>query len=157
MTSIGMDLAIDRDWINGLNAGRKADRQLLTMALETIARAHGAVIERRDEKPVPGYSGASIYLRMTIGGVGVQTSISNLHGGYQGLASWFNDYSDGHRGARDFSGRFAVAVGDGTSISSGRRHHKATSCGPDWYSLAKAIDAGLMLAARGDAFEPSVT
>lgn len=150
----GTEAIIDAEWINALNASRKADREALALAFETIARAHGATVVRREEKPCAGYSGAGIYLNFTLGGVGVQTSISNLHGGFHGLASWFNDYSDGHRGARDFSGTFNAAVGE----YSGRPHHKATSCGRDWLALAKYLDAGLRVAARGEAFaQPSAT
>lgn len=150
------EAAIDAEWINGLNASRKADREALALAFETIARAHGAKVERREEKPCAGYSGAGIYLNFSLNGVGVQTSISNLHGGFHGLASWFNDYasrSPASRGALDFSSAFNVAVGE----YSGRPHHKATSCGRDWLALAKYLDGGLRVAARGEAFRPSAT
>lgn len=140
---------IDRDWINGLNAGRKVDREQLALALDAIATVHGAKIERRDDRPNPGYRGCSIYLRITLNGVGASVSLDNLHGGSLALIHWYNDYGDGGRECRDLTSRFASAV----RASSGRSPHKATSCCDDWHALATALDRGLCLAARGEAFE----
>ena len=51
--------------------------------------------------------------------------------------------------ACDFTPRFCRGVLD---LGSKYTFHKATSLPGDWYSLAMALDGGLMLAARGEAF-----
>lgn len=139
---------VNPEWINNLNAGRKADREVLATAFETIARAHGATIERREDKPNPGFRGCEISLRIALNGVGAHVDFSDLHGGSQALIHWFNtEYP-----ARDLTQHFAVAVRAGGNRSS----HKATSFSDDWYGLAMAFDAGLQSAARGEAFgEPT--
>jgi len=138
---------IERDWINDLNAGRKADREALALAFTTIAGAWGATVERRDTAAMSGYSGAGIVLRFALNGVGAMLDIDNLHGGKYALIAWFNtEYP-----SRDFSSKLTTGVGDYNA----RAHHKATSCGDDWYSIAMFLDGGLMVAARGDAFRPS--
>lgn len=144
----GARAQIDRNWIDGLNAGRKVDREQLAMAFEAIATAHGAKVVRRNEAPNPGWRGCSIGLRIVLNGVGASVNIDNLHGGGVALIHWHNDYSEGQK-CRDLTARFASAV----RASSGRSPHKATSCCEGWYSLAMALDAGLSLAARGEAFE----
>lgn len=143
----------DRERMNGLNASNKPGREALAQTFCAVAKLHGAMIERRDERAVPGFSGQGIHLAFAVGGVGASLSLSSLHGGDRGLISWHNDYGDGHRRARDFSSLFNAAVGE----CSGRRHHKATTCCNDWAGLAMALDRGLCSAARGEAFEPSDT
>lgn len=147
----GGPAVIDRDWINGLNAGRKPEREILALALETIAKVHGAKVERREEAPNPGFRGHSVGLRIALNGVGAMVNVDNLHGGACALIHWHNDYGEGRRECRDLNSHFAVAV----RASSGRSPHKATTCCDDWYALALCLDAGLLLAARGEAFEPS--
>lgn len=141
---------IERAYINGLDAGRKAEREVLALVLTTIASAHRATIERRIEPRHPGYHSGSIGLRIALNGVGANVDISNIHGGKYALIHWYNDYSDG-RNTRDFSGRFRAE----TAAYGGGSSHKATSGGNDWNALAMSLDAGLRLAARGEAFEPS--
>lgn len=146
--SDGTGTRIEREWINPLCASRKAEREVLAMAFETIARAHGAEIVRRETTPTAGYCGAGIDLKISRGGVGALLSIDNLHGGTYAIISWHNtEYP-----ARNFTSRFCVNVGD---RGQSRPHHKSTSCPDDWYSLAMFLDAGLYLAARGEAFEPA--
>lgn len=129
-----------------LDAGRKADREKIARILIDLAKRHGAQVERRDESPNLGYHGAGIHLVFAVGGVGASLSVDNLHGGGTSLISWFNtDYPP-----RDFSALFGICVGS----PPGNRHHKATSLPRDWYSLAMFLEGGLLLAARGDAFEP---
>ena len=84
-------------------------------------------------------------------------SISNLHGGDGAIISWFNDHTADHRDGiafrtRYYSPRFNRDVGQ----AGGRPHHKATSYGT-WFGLAFSLDAGLYLAARGEAFEVQAT
>lgn len=148
---------VDRMWISALNANRKPDREQLAMALTTLASARGALVIRRDTPATRGFGGAGIDLSITLNGVGALISIDNLHGGRYNLISWYNDYSAGRRPCRGFSARFATCVGDTPPMGGGRTHHKATSCGGDWYSVAMFLDGGLMLAARGTAFEPETT
>lgn len=133
--------------LHARNASRKSDRELLALALELIARRHGAEVQRRDTPRNPGYSGAGIDLEFKLDGVGAMLAIDNLHGGEYALISWFNTRYP----VRHFTTRFCVAVGENLIT---RPHHKATSCPPDWYSLAMALDAGLMLAACDGAFRP---
>jgi hypothetical protein len=145
----GGPAVIDRDWINGLNAGRKPEREILALALETIAKVHGAKIVRREEPANPGFRGQSIGLRIALNGVGAMVNIDDLHGGTHGLIHWHNDYSEGNRECRDLTARFKAhvrAFGGGSS-------HKATTGGADWNALALCLDAGLLLASRGEAFE----
>lgn len=151
---------IDREWINGLNANRKPDREALAMAFTTIANAHGATVERRDIEPNPGFRGCSIDLTISCGGVGAVVDFSNLYGGTHSLISWYTDYSvklSERRGAMLFSQRFALDVGDGNTLRGGGLHNKATTCCATWEGLAISFDKGLRKAARGEAFEPSAT
>jgi hypothetical protein len=137
---------IDRDWIDALNAARKADREQIAMALKTIASARGASVELQHREGSRGYCGQGIDLRIACKGVGAHIGISDLHGGEWVLISWFNDTHP----SRDFTTAFQVAVRSG---GNNRPHHKATSHPRDWYSLAMMLDAGLSLAARGEAFD----
>jgi hypothetical protein len=147
----GNPLWCDREWLNGLNGGRKAEREILAMAFETIAVAHGAAVERREEGPNPGFRGHSIGLRIALNGVGAMVNIDDLHGGSRALIHWYNDYSEG-RQCRDLTARFKTHV----RAFGGGSPHKATTGGAAWADLALCLDAGLLLAARGEAFEPSV-
>lgn len=136
---------IDRDRLNGCNAGRKADRERIADVLCAIAERRGAKVDRHDSPPTAGYCGAGIDLRFSLNGVGAMVDIDNLHGGEWSLVHWHNtEYPP-----RDFASRFCRHVGD---TWRGRPHHKATSHPANWYSLAMMLDAGLLLAARGDAF-----
>lgn len=149
VTDEGCD--IDHDWIDGLNAARKADREQLALAFETIASARGATVTRRHSGAVQGFCGQGIHLGFACKGVGAHVGIHDLHGGEWALISWFNDTHP----ARNFSRRFQAAVASG---GNSRPHHKATSHPRDWYSLAMMLDSGLSLAASGRAFEePSAT
>ena len=129
-------------WINPLKASRKLDRELLASALLALAERQGAEVERRDTPRNPGYSGAGIDLKFELGGVGARASIVD-----HALISWFNTQYP----SRNFTTRFCVCVGD---LGQFKPHHKATSCPADWFSLAMFLEGGLMLAARGEAFEP---
>ena len=145
----GVQMVVDRDTLNAKCASRKADREFIARALIGLMERHGAQLERRDDGPNPGYHGASICLRFTLNGVGARLDIDNLHGGDWSLIHWHNtEYP-----VRNFTSRFCVNVGD---LGRSRPHHKATSHPRDWYSLAMSLDAGLCLAARGDAFEPAI-
>lgn len=156
-------MEIDRNKLNAWNASRKTERVAIADTLEAIARERGAsVTVRRDEPRNPGYCGAGIDIQFRLNGVGAMIDINDLHGGEWVLIHWFNDreYS-GEPGAmtarypvRNFTSRFQSLTGGG---GNGRPHHKSTSHPRDWYSLAMMLDAGLMLAARGEAFEPSAT
>lgn len=138
----GVQMVVDRDTLNAKCASRKADREFIARALIGLMERHGAQLERRDDGPNPGYHGASIVLRFTLGAM---LDIDNLHGGDWALIHWHNtEYP-----ARNFTSTFCVAVGD---LGRSRPHHKATSHPRDWYSLAMMLDAGLCLAACGEAF-----
>jgi hypothetical protein len=140
--------AIDPDRLNALDASRKADREELARVLITIGQKHGATYERHEEPRNPGYHGASIHLRFELNGVGCTLNIDNLFGGAETLVHWFNT----ERGpARKFTFRFNQNVGARNTCI---LHHKATSNPRGWYALAMFLDAGLCLAARGEAFEP---
>lgn len=143
----GVQMVVDRDDLNARCASRKADREFIARALIGLMERHGAQVERRDDGPNPGYHGASIALRFSLNGVGAMLDIDNLHGGDWSLIHWHNT----EHPARNFTTRFCVNVGN---LGRSRPHHKATSHPQDWYSLAMLLDAGLCLAARGDAFEP---
>lgn len=143
----GGNPSVDRDWINSLNAGRKADREILAMALTMLAENRGAQVEQRDEPATTGHKGC-IALRIELEGVGAMIDVDNLLGDYS-LISWFNRV----RPSRNFSSRFARLIGEAPG---GLPHHKATSHPENWYSLAMMLDAGLCLAARGEAFEPAI-
>jgi hypothetical protein len=147
----GQPAVIDRAWINGLFAGRQGEREVLALVFETIALAHGATVVRKVDGRHPGWHSGSIDLRIERNGVGANVGFSNLHGGYHSLISWYNEHGPGPWHTRNFSGPFCGAVRE----YSGRPHHKATTCSADWYGLAMALDAGLCLANRGEAFEPS--
>lgn len=152
--AIGGPAIIDRDWINGHDASRKTDREVLALALETIATAHGAKVVRQEKTRNPGWRGAGIDLRITLNGVGALIDVSNIHGGRYALIHWHNDYELGRPSGlicRDFTSGFASAV----RAFGGRSSHKATTGGSDWFTLATALDAGLCLAVRGEAFEIS--
>jgi hypothetical protein len=137
---------MDRATINAKSASRKADREFIVNTLLGLMERHGAEVERRDDGPNPGYHGHSIALRFTLNGVGAMLDIDDLHGGEWSLIHWHNtEYP-----ARNFTSRFCVCVGGVTSY---RPHHKATSQPGTWYSLAMFLDAGLCLAARGEAFD----
>lgn len=147
----GVELVVDRDEINTKRASRKADREFIACAIIGLMERHGAQVEREDLPPNPGFCGAGISLKFTLNGVGATLDIDDLHGGEYALISWYNATYP----ARDFAPRFNVAVGDG--VGQYRPHHKATTHPRDWYSLAMRLDAGLCLAARGEAFIDPVT
>jgi hypothetical protein len=144
-------LILECNKIKDLRASRKTDRDILARVLIDIAAKHGAQIERRDEPRNAGFHGAGIHLTFSLNGVGAMLDIDDLHGGDWALIHWFNSYKGVSSPARYYSSRFNRCVG---ATSSGRPHHKATSHPGDWYSVAIALDAGLLLAARGEAFDP---
>lgn len=132
--------------LNQKNASRKADRDFIARVLIDIAQKHGAQFERREEPRNIGFHGAGIHLHFTLNGVGAMIDIDDLHGGDWALIHWHGT----ERGAKNYSSRFNTCVG---ATNGGRPHHKATSHPGDWYSLAMNLDAGLLLAARGEAFQ----
>lgn len=143
----GKIMEISRNQLNACNASRKTERTRIADTLEFIAKERGASVERREEPAITGYSGQGIVMHFTCNGVGAMIDVDDLHGGQWALISWFNT----DHPARLFSARFQRHCGDKGQT---RLHHKATSQPADWYSLAMMLDAGLMLAARGEAFEP---
>lgn len=145
-TAGGGILDINRLWINGQNANRAPEREVLAMAFTLLAEARGATVERRDSEATPGFSGKGIDLLISLNGVGAMVDIDNLHGGMFALIHWYNSECR----ARTFSPRFCVTTGGREPY---RMHHKATSFPADWYSLAMFLDGGLLLAARGEAFD----
>jgi hypothetical protein len=130
-----------------MNASRKKDRESIAAMFQAAADKFGASVERNESPRNPGYSGASIDLTITLNGVGVQVSIDDLHGPGEGMASWYNDYTQ-RAPCRNFSPSFNVAVGD---LSHARPHHKATSYDA-WDVLAAKVQAGLRHAANNTAF-----
>lgn len=138
----GVETVINQRQLNAKCASRKADREFIARALIDLMERHGAQFERR-----PGFSGHNIVLRFSLNGVGAMVDIDNLHGGYWTSIHWYNTQYP----TRDFTTKFCVNVG---VLTRSQAHHKATSCPKDWYSLAMCLDAGLCMAARGDAFEP---
>jgi hypothetical protein len=142
-------MEIDRNSLNACNASRKTERIAIADVLELIARERGATVtERREEPATKGYCGQTLALRFASNGVGCMVDIDDLHGGEWSLIHWFNV----EHPARNFTSRFQSLTGGG---GNGRPHHKSTSHPRDWYSLAMMLDAGLMLAVRGEAFEPA--
>lgn len=144
----GVLLTVSRSEMNAKSARRKADREFLARVIVALMSRHDAIVERRDEPRNPGYSGASIVLKFSLNGVGATFDIDDLHGGDWAIIDWYNT---GHP-VRNFSPRFHVVTGNKPPH---RPHHKATSIPHNWYSLAMMLDAGLCLAARGDAFDPA--
>jgi hypothetical protein len=134
-----VQMVIDRDAFNALNASRKGDREGIAWRLLAIVERHGAQIERHESR-------GEITLRLSLGGVGALIHIDAVHGGNRALIAWHNIQHP----ARNFTARFCRMVGD---LPKPRLHHKATSCPSNWYSLAMLLDAGLCLAARGEAFQ----
>lgn len=132
--------------LKGKNASRKAEREAIAQCLCTIAERHGAEIRRTEADATAGYCGAGIDLEFTLRGVGAMISIDDLHGGETALLSWYN----AEHGGLPFSVQFNRAVGESLI---GRSHHKASSLGGDWYSLAMFLDGGLLLAKQGRAFK----
>lgn len=137
---------LGREAFNALKASQKRGRECIANALEEISMRHGAKVERRETGRNPGYSGAGIDLRIDCKGVGAMIDIDDLHGGDWVLIHWYNTVHP----SRNFTARFRVAVGDHGQT---RPHHKSTSHPRDWYSLAMMLDAGLLLAFRGEAFD----
>ena len=138
--------SIDRETLNAKKATRKDDRAFIAEALRAIVGRLSPEITEKEFPRELDYSGRTM-LTFELAGVGAQISISAIHGGFCGLISWYNA---GHS-CLNFTGAFRVAVGAGTTIA----RHKATSCPRDWFDLAIALDSGLCLAARGEAFEPA--
>lgn len=128
------------DKLRTCSGSRKVDRQYIARALILLATAHGAQVERTDER-------SSITLRIGVAGVGALIDVDAALGGDSSIISWHNI----EHPARNFTPRFCKLVGGGMFA---RPHHKATSLPGDWYSLAMALDAGLLLAARQEAFAP---
>lgn len=146
MTAGGGSLDIDAFWINGQNANRKPEREVLAMAFTMLAEVRGATVERKESEATPGFSGKGIDLRISLNGVGAMIDIDNIHGGMFALIHWHNSECR----ARTFSPRFCVATGGREPY---RMHHKATSFPADWFSLAMYLDGGLHLAAKLEAFD----
>jgi hypothetical protein len=139
---------MEQELFNSMKSSRKADREFIAATLLEIAQKHGADFKRRDESRTIGYCRAGIMLQFELNDVGAMLNINNLHGGSFALIHWYSSTLDK---VQYYSSTFNVAVG---ASSGGRRHHKATSCPADWYSLAKFLDGGLLLAASGRAFDP---
>ncbi len=123
-----------------LTAHRKEDREKIARALVLLAQGHGAQFERTDDR-------SCITLTIGLAGVGAMIDIDAIQGGTASLISWHNI----EHPARCFTPRFCKLVGDPIQA---RPHHKASSIPADWYSLAMMLDAGLLLAARREAFLP---
>lgn len=128
------------DKLRTRSGSRKEDRQMIARALILLATAHGAQVERTDER-------SCITLRISLASVGALVDIDNVLGGDTSMISWHNM----EHPARNFTPRFCKLVGGGMFA---RPHRKATSLPGDWYSLAMMLDAGLLLAARSEAFAP---
>jgi len=141
---------LNRDKLNSMTVGRKADREYITAELLKIASNRGATAERREEPRNIGYHGAGIHLEFRNNGVGAMIDVDDLHGGKYVCIHWFNSNFP----ARNFTWQFERGV---LAVSRMHVFHKATSIPQDWFSLAMALDAGLMLAQRGEALEPPAT
>lgn len=141
---------LNRDKLNSMNAGRKADREYITAELLKIASNRGASAECREEPRNIGYHGATIHLEFRSNGVGAMIDVDNLYEGQCTCIHWFNSNFP----VQNFTRQFKSGV---LAVSRMRAFHKATSIPPDWFSLAMALDAGLMLAQRGEALEPPAT
>lgn len=134
-------MVIDRNDLNAKRASRKSDREFIARALCAIVERHGATVTCTEQR------WREVALDFDLNGVGALVHIDDCFGGYRSLVHWYC------RGGSKFSKRFCRMIGD---LRHGRPHHKATSCPSDWYSLAMFLDAGLCLAARGEAFEPQI-
>lgn len=132
--------------LNQYNARRKADREAIAAELTAIGERHGAVVTRRDMPRHVGWCGAGIDLGFSLNGVGAGISIDDLHGGDHSLISWHYRGLEIGDAVPVLTPAFNSAVGNYAS----RPHHKATTSGT-WQRLAEALDAGLALAAAGQA------
>lgn len=130
---------IDPNW----NAARKRDRQLISGYFLQAAHDYGATVEAKEEPRNPGFRGGSIRLRFELNGVGASMSIDDLHGGKDGLISFYNaDFP-----SADFSPAFHGAVRNFPGIAK----HKATAVG-EWGILLDRFRAALAIAKEGAAF-----
>lgn len=155
----------DTQTVAPLRAGNKAGREAIARILIAIGELHGATVERKDEPRHAGYHSGEIDLTFTLGGVGANIGVSDLHerhGSQGAMISWYNHrelsaptterpLGDWLTPSRKFSGVFTLAV-KAYSTWPGP-HHKATTVG-DWQRLADCLDAGLRCAAEGCAFLP---
>lgn len=127
------------DDLKTITARKKEDREKIARVLVCVAQAHGAQCERTDDR-------SSITLVFSLAGVGAMIDIDTVQGDQASVISWHNI----RHPARNFTPRFCKLVGGGWVA---RPHHKASSLPADWYSLAMILDAGLLLAARSEAFD----
>lgn len=136
------------DSFNALRGGRQEDREAIAWGLRFIAGRHGAALSQHHTEAVGGVVGMGLSLDFSLNGVGAFCSIDSLFEGKTSVLSWHNtEYP-----LRNFTTAFCEAIGSPQQFGP---YHKATSAPLDWYSLAKLLDAGLCLAARGEALEPS--
>ena len=144
----GNEMTLPRE----ITAGRKADREKIAAALVAVAAFHGAIVERRDEGPNPGYHGASIALRITHGRLGAMIDVDDLyerHGSRGSLIHWHPVYGGMRDDPGNLSDRFRTAARD----YRGRPHHKATTACDSWGDMVERLGAGLAVAAAGDAWD----
>lgn len=148
-----------------MRAHNKTGREAIARILIAIGELHGAKVERKDEPRHAGYHSGEIDLTFTLGGVGANIGVSDLHerhGSQGAMISWYNhrelsDPTPGHpfgewkTPTRYFSPTFEKAVRSYSTWP--RPHHKATTVG-DWQRLADCLDAGLRCAAEDCAFLP---
>ena len=141
-----------------MSAKRKADREAIAREFVAIAERHGATVERKDEGRSLGYHGPSIQFNFELNGCGVMVNIDDLHGGDGALLHWYSTGGGWQRPGnhndlgeyvppKPYTSAFNVAVG---SAGAWRPHSKATSDGT-WERLAAYLDAGLAMAAKGEA------
>lgn len=127
------------DDLKTITARKKEDREKIARVLVCLAQSHDAQCERIDDR-------SSITLVFSLAGVGAMIDIDTVQGDQASMISWHNI----RHPARNFTPRFCKLVGAGMFAG---RHHKASSLPADWYSLAMMLDAGLLLAARSEAFD----
>jgi hypothetical protein len=147
---VGDGMYLGRESFDALKAGQKRGREMLANALTDIATKHGASVERQHGKRNPWLLRAEHRSSVSCARASAPWSISTIFTAANGCSSIGSTTS---HPARNFTSRFGSEVGSG---GNGRPHHKATSHPRDWYSLAMMLDGGLLLAARGEAFEANL-
>lgn len=144
---VGDGIWLSPQAFSGQDGGQAESRLAIARGLRFVAGIHGANVLQQPTEAVGGVVGEGVSMSFSLNGVGAFCSIDSLFAGKTSVLSWH--YTGWP--LRNFTTAFCEAIGSPQQFGP---YHKATSAPLDWYSLAKLLDAGLCLAARGEALEP---